>query len=522
VTSGTDSVPVSATEERLRLALEAGDLGTWDVNLATGLRVWSPRAAALLGLPAREVTLTAEEWAARVHPEDRARVIAYYKAAIRSPAIRYEVEYRVAPPLARWVQSRAVMLRDAAGRATRVVGVVRDVTARREGVAELESLVAERTAALVQREAEYRTLYHRAPAAMYSVGADGLIVQVSDEWVLFLGHDDMLGRSLSELMDEESRHRYLHVELPRLHRTPDGVREAEYRIRRRSGEWVEVVVRARPERDAAGNFIRSLSVLLDVTARNRAEAALRQAQKVEALGQLTGGVAHDFNNMLQVVSGALRGLERHLPDSPPPRRLLAAAQEGAARSARLTQQLLAFARRGRLEPEVVHVNARIAGFAEGLLGRALGPRAELRLRLAPDGWSALVDPTQLEVALLNLVVNARDAMPGDRARGLVTVETANVRLGEGEPPADLPPGDYVLVTVRDDGIGMDRETLARATEPFFTTKEVGKGTGLGLSQVYGFARQSEGAMRLQSSPGEGTSVELYLPRAGATGDVAKL
>jgi PAS domain S-box-containing protein len=530
---GGNSIAGPTEGEWLRLLDGTGEFGTWTFDPAGRAFNWSTRAAELLGLPRPETDESLSGWLTRVHPADRERVAEAFGQALRGPGTSWDLEYRTLGDAADGEASPRLrtsfrVLRDAAtGRPLRVLGLLRELPA------------GDRTAETARREADLRTLYNRAPAPMHSVGPDGLLLQVNDEWVRFLGYprEEAIGHSFAEFMNEESRRRYLDVERPRLLRTRDGVREAEYRLRRRAGDWVEVLLRARPERDAEGRFLRSLAVLVDVTARNRAEAQLRQAQKIEALGQLTSGVAHDFNNMLQVVSSALRLLKRHLPRGPEgerPRRLHAAAQEGAARGAKLTQQLLAFARRGRLEPEAVEVNGRIRAFAEGLLSRALGDGVTLRLELGEETWPALVDPTQLEVALLNLAVNARDAVQAAERPGTLAIETANIRLapgdhlvgagpmaGEPDGTADiadagggsLPPGDYVLVAVTDDGVGMDAQTLARATEPFFTTKGLGKGTGLGLSQVYGFARQSGGALRVQSHPGAGTAVHLYIPRA---------
>lgn len=377
---------------------------------------------------------------------------------------------------------------------------------------------------------EYQVFYGRIPAAVHSVGPDGLLLEVSDEWVAFMGYprDEIIGRSLADTMDEESRRRYLDVELPKLHHhTQDGIREAEYRLRRRGGDWVEVLVRARAERATDGTFLRSLSVVVDVTARNRAEAQLRQLQKLEALGQMTGGIAHDFNNMLQIVGAALRLQDRHLPDGPA-RRFHTAAVDGAARASELARRLLSFARQTPLAPEALDAGVQIAALAKGLLIQALGQRARLVVAVPPGLWQALADPAQLDVALLNLALNARDAMAPNQ-RGTITVSAANVTIS-AQMPCDPSPahagfaealkqplrcGDYVRIDVADTGSGMDAATLARASEPFFTTKPPTEGTGLGVSQVWGFATQSGGALRLLSKPGAGTLARLYLPRATA-------
>jgi signal transduction histidine kinase/CheY-like chemotaxis protein len=268
----------------------------------------------------------------------------------------------------------------------------------------------------------------------------------------------------------------------------------------------------RPMRDDRGEIVAVVPEAVETTDRRNAEEALRQAQKMEAVGQLTGGVAHDFNNLLTGVLGNLELLEARLDDSDDrARRLVQAAARSAQRGAKLTEQLLAFARKQHLAPEATDLNAAVRGMTE-MLRRTLGGGAVgVENALAGDLWPALVDATQIEVALLNLAINARDAMP---LGGTIRITTRNVAAGdERYRPPDLAPGDYVAIAVTDTGEGMAPEVLAKAFDPFFTTKEVGKGTGLGLSQVYGLARQSGGTARIRSKPGEGTTVEIYLPRA---------
>ncbi len=248
------------------------------------------------------------------------------------------------------------------------------------------------------------------------------------------------------------------------------------------------------------------------------EEALRQAQKMEAVGQLTGGIAHDFNNLLTIITGNLDMAQRSLRDADTGRlrRALGNALKGAERAASLTQRLLAFSRRQPLAPQPLDLDRLIQGMSE-LLKRTLGETVLLETVTTPGLWRIEADPNQLESALLNLAVNARDAMP---AGGRLTIETANARLDEdyAANQAEVAPGNYVVIAVSDTGLGMGRETLARVFEPFFTTKEIGKGTGLGLSMVYGFVKQSGGHVKIYSEEGVGTTVKIYLPRLA--GDVA--
>jgi signal transduction histidine kinase/CheY-like chemotaxis protein len=251
--------------------------------------------------------------------------------------------------------------------------------------------------------------------------------------------------------------------------------------------------------------------------REKAEDALRQAQKMEAVGQLTSGLAHDFNNLLTGVLGNIE-LAASRTREPGVERLLQAASRSATRGARLTQQLLAFGRRQHLRARTVDVNALIRGM-EDMLARTIGPMVAIELELSPSAWPAFVDPTQIEIAVVNLAINSRDAMPRG---GVLTIGTENVSSDAAGRPSDLAEeGDFVMISVTDTGTGMDAATVARAFEPFYTTKEVGKGTGLGLSQVYGLAKQSGGGVRIESELGRGTTVRLYLPRSAAkVGDIA--
>jgi len=243
--------------------------------------------------------------------------------------------------------------------------------------------------------------------------------------------------------------------------------------------------------------------------RETALAQLFEAQKMDTIGQLTGGVAHDFNNLLMAVLGSLSLLEKRLPEDPRSHRLLQNAVQGAQRGAALTQRLLAFSRRQELKPEAVDVQQLVGGMTE-LLERALGHGVQLRTQFQGATPTALVDANQLELALLNVALNARDAMPNG---GTLTISATQCTQSADGAEASLPPGDYVLIKIADNGIGMDEITLNKATEPFFTTKGPGKGTGLGLSMVHGLAAQSGGRLRISSEPNVGTTIALWLPIA---------
>jgi PAS domain S-box-containing protein len=288
------------------------------------------------------------------------------------------------------------------------------------------------------------------------------------------------------------------------------------RHRTKSGTPIDVDITTR--RIAFGGLQAELTVVEDVTAQNEArrvhrasEAQLRQAQKMEAVGQLTGGVAHDFNNMLTVIIGNAETIYEGLPGDSPLRPICDQVLKAAEGSAALTHRLLAFSRQQPLQPRRTDITRKVSDM-DALLRRTLGEHIDIRLVASPDIWSVIIDPVQLESAILNLAINARDAMP---AGGRLTIEISNVQL-DGDYVAtdpDAVAGDFVLVAVSDSGAGMTPEVMLRAFDPFFTTKEVGKGSGLGLSMVYGFVRQSGGHVKIYSEVGHGSSIKMYLPRA---------
>jgi signal transduction histidine kinase len=271
----------------------------------------------------------------------------------------------------------------------------------------------------------------------------------------------------------------------------------------RNREQLESMVAERTQELAAANE----RLRAEIGAREAVQAALLQVQKMEAMGQLTGGVAHDFNNVLTAISGSLALLERRISDDRS-LRLLRTAQRGASRGAKLTEALLAFARKQRLDPVPADLNSVVVDMTE-MLHASIGASVEIRHALANELWPVLIDVSQIETALLNIAINARDAMP---AGGTLLIETANIRAGDGLPE-EVAGQDCVGVSLRDTGTGMSPEVIEHAFEPFFTTKEIGKGTGLGLSMVFGVVRQSGGTVRIRSRLREGTTVQVYLPRA---------
>ncbi|WP_454885103.1 response regulator [Sphingomonas oryzagri] len=368
----------------------------------------------------------------------------------------------------------------------------------------LEEQVAARTA-------ERDSIWQVSDDLLGVSDADGVWLSINPAWTKVLGWeaDEVIGRT-SEWLEHTDDRPKTRAEVAQL---GGGIATTQFenRFRTRAGDYRTLSWRAVPEGGRIYCVARDITAQVEqADALAEAEEGLRQSQKMETLGQLTGGVAHDFNNLLQIVMGNLDMLKRHLPAEPPRlRRSADNAFAGAERAATLTQRLLAFARRQPLAPKPVSPNALVAGMSD-LLHRTLGETVTVRTEPAGEDWLIEVDNNQLESALLNLSVNARDAMPGG---GMLTIAIRNLSLVEPiRGQSEVPPGDHVLIAVSDTGEGMAPEVVARVFEPFFTTKEVGKGTGLGLSMVYGFVQQSGGHVHIASVEGEGTEVRIYLPR----------
>jgi signal transduction histidine kinase len=294
--------------------------------------------------------------------------------------------------------------------------------------------------------------------------------------------------------------------LQALHESEAGARSAEAELRR-----LNETLEARVEERTADLEAANRQLVAQIEERQRVESTLRQMQRLEAIGQLTSGVAHDFNNLLTVVLGNIGFLEKASSASGDLKlqQRLSHMRLAAERGAKLTSQLLAFSRRQRLEPKPFDLNESLKNM-QGLLQSTVGGAIVINTRYQSEIWPALADPAQIELVVLNLVINARDAMNNE---GTVTIETSNAEVGPPERPEEPAAGEYVMIGVSDTGSGMTKDVLAKAFEPFFTTKEIGKGSGLGLSQVLGFAQQSGGGIRIDTRVGEGTSVKVFLPRA---------
>ena len=519
------------TAERYRLALLSTNDAIWDWNLADGHVIWNQAVQTLFG---HQLDATsASWWLEHIHPDDRPLIDGTIHAVIDSQASSWSGEYRFRRADGSYAEifDRGTVLRDAEGRALRMIGAMLDLSEQRAT-----------RAALQESERLFRTLFESIDEGFCVIEfldgphgplSDYVHVLANPAYAAHTGIEDVVGQQARDMVPLEAEawiDTYRDVLVGgqpirferELRHTGRFLELAALRIEPPERRQVAVLFQDITRRHRADLALRDMNdtlerrVAQELERHARMEDALRQSQKMEAVGQLTGGIAHDFNNMLAVVSNAMELLGRRLGSSDE-RALhyVGLAKGGVRRAAQLTQRLLAFSRQQPLQPVSVCANELVGGMSE-LIRHSLGGTIRVELALEGDPWLLYVDHNQLEHAILNLAVNARDAM---ERGGQLLIQTANRVLDRHDfvELGDSAPADYVMIAVADTGAGMPREVLAKAFDPFFTTKEVGRGTGLGLSQVYGFVKQSGGQVRIDSTPGQGTRVELYLPRHLAPG-----
>ncbi|MDF2488176.1 MAG: multi-sensor hybrid histidine kinase [Pseudomonas sp.] len=514
-------------EARARIAIDAAGMGTWDFRPETDQLIWDDRCRALFGL-ALDAPVNLEVFYAGLFAEDLPHVRQAVEQALQpSGSGRYRVEFRVmghGGHEPRWLLSTG-QSRFVDGQCVRFSGVLQDVHQQHlatQALKQLNEMLGER----VERRTRERDRAWDLSQDLSAVLKQDLTpVALNPAWetVLGLTRAHLSETSLLTVLPESAREMFV-SELAALSQGNGSARFVGP-VQHASGQqrwlsWVVVqdddllYVVARDitsEREATlelGEANRRLRE--QIAERERIEATLQQMQRLEAVGQLTAGVAHDFNNLLTVILTGASFLERDLakPDLAKAMSRLQHIREAGERGAKLTAQLLAFSRRQRLEPIPVNLNHTFTGLEE-LLRRTLGGSISVRLDLDPLLWQALTDPTQTEMIILNLAINARDAMPEG---GQLTLSTRNTHI-EALPqrPEEPEPGEYVSLSIRDTGFGMSEEIVGKVFEPFFTTKDIGKGSGLGLAQVFGFAKQSGGGVRIVTAPGQGTEVTVYLP-----------
>jgi PAS domain S-box-containing protein len=468
----------------------------------------SPGFEAIWGVPVSEAYGNPRAWMERVHPDDR-----HAARTARGPGRECApMQYRIVRPdgQVRWISDRAFPVYDDDGRLFRLAGVAEDVTERRR----VEQ-------ALYESEERYRAILRHYPdSAVFLFDQELRFLVAEGEALAAAGNDPsrVVGRRLRECVPPA-----MADALEPMYRA--ALRGEERTFPLTLGER-EYDCRALPLRDADGQVIAGLVVARDVSEQRRhdavrqaLEAQLRQSQKMEAVGRLAGGIAHDFNNILTVITANAEFLLEALDPADPRHADTVEIRAAAARAAALTRQLLAFSRKQILSPQVLDLN-RVVEAVRPMLARLIGEDVRVETRAAPELPAVLADAGQMEQVLLNLAVNARDAMPGG---GRLCIETAECRVDDGtwadaapdDPRREVPPGAYVTLAMSDTGTGMPPEVAARVFEPFFTTKPLGRGTGLGLSTVYGIVTQSGGHVCVHSVPGEGSTFTLFLPRVSS-------
>ena len=507
------------SEEQLRLATESAEVGLWDLDMTTNSLYWPARVKAMFGISAH-VPASMADFYAGLHPEDRAHTTAAFTAAL-DPLRRalYDVEYRTVgreDGAIRWVaaKGRGIFRGD---QCVRVIGTAIDITTRKAAEAELRELnerLEQRVAEALAERKVLADIVESTDARVMVLGSGYRILAINrataDDFERIYGVRPKVGDDLVNLLSDRPEHQSdVRKYWNRALAGEEFTAVDEFGDPERDRRCYEMKFNVLRDRD--GTQIGAFQFVYDVTARVRdqarlaeAEKHIRQAQKIDAIGQLTGGVAHDFNNLLMVISGGLSLLQRS-EDAGRQQRIIDQMRQAAERGASLIRQLLAFARRQALNAEPIDLHRLLDGMRE-LLDRTLRGNVQVRTKLADDLWPIMVDRTEFELVLLNLCVNARDAMPDG---GIITICANNAaQLREHELS-----GDFVVLTVEDTGSGMSSDILARVFEPFFTTKEIGKGSGLGLAQVYGFAQQSGGSVKMDSQVGAGTTATLFLPRS---------
>jgi PAS domain S-box-containing protein len=434
-----------------------------------------------------------------IHPDDVRRITEEVHRNLASGLSEYWLEYRIVTRAgeARWVHDQTKIERDTNGLPVCAQGIVQDIT----------NLKRSEQALHIQA-----TALEAAANAIVITDRDGVIEWVNPAFLESTGYtlDHAKGKRPADLVSSGQQDQGFYEDLWATILRGE-VWRGQVVNRRKDGELRTEEMTITPVRAEHGGISHFIAVKQDITDRLALEEQLHRAQRLESIGQLTGGVAHDFNNILTVVLGNAEMLSEELEGDQRLGPMAEMIAKGAQRGAELTHRLLAFARKQALNPEVVKVNALVSGMGE-LLQRALGEHVEVQNVFSGALWPALVDAAQLESAVLNLAINARDAMPDG---GKLVIEVRNIELDDdyAAREVDVQPGQYVLLAVSDSGCGIAKEDLERVLEPFYTTKEKGKGTGLGLSMVYGFVKQSKGHMKLYSEPGVGTTVKLYLPRS---------
>ena len=514
-----DPRPSGEDEERLQLLFDSiVDYAIYMIDLDENVASWNSGAARLMGYSAEDII--GQPFAKFFTPADQAREFPQQALAAAARTGRFESEgWRVRRDGSQfWAMAVIAAVHAHDGKLIGFAKVTRDMTERR-----IEQ------SRLLESERQFRHLVHSVvDYAIFRLDKDGVVATWNSGAERIKGYapDEIIGRHFSVFYTEEDRVEGVPARALATAASKGRFEAEGWRVRKGGSRfWASVIID--PIRDDNGQIVGFAKVTRDVTERMEAQRILRetqeqlaQSQRMEAVGQLSGGIAHDFNNLLMIIMGNLDRI-RHETEAlgasaANVQRSIANAMRGAQRGAALTQRLLAFSRRQPLNPKVLDLNKYLSGVGD-FLQRALGETIEIEVIGAPRLWPIEVDIPQLETSLVNVAVNARDAMPNG---GKLTVEASNQMLDRDYRRAnpEVASGQYALISISDTGHGMTPDTLTRAFEPFFTTKEIGQGTGLGLSQVYGFVKQSGGHVKIYSEVGHGTTVKLYFPRSRGQAD----
>ena len=498
-------------EERMKLAMQAGNMGLYDLNVQTGEAVVNPEYALMLGYDPVEFHETNAKWIERLHPDDREPVAANYQAYVQGEIPHYKVEFRQKTRDGAWkwiLTYGRIMARDADGSPRRMLGVHVDISERKQA-----------EEALREREEQLRVIFDTSQAGIILVDPQGTILFANNRMAEMFGMplEQLIGSSYPEHLHAAERQTGDELMGQLIQGDIQSVAVERHYLRADGSDFWGFLSGKRLE-NPDGTLRALVGIIADLTEQKKLQEQLSQAQKMESVGRLAGGVAHDFNNMLNVILGHAELARMKEVLSPPLREHLEQIQKAAERSADIVRQLLAFARKQTVTPKVLDLNETVDSILK-MLRRLIGEEIDLVWLPEKSVWPIKIDPAQIDQILANLCVNARDAIAGV---GRITIETGNKIFDDAfcSGHRGYVAGEYVMLTVSDDGSGMDKETLQKIFEPFFTSKGVGHGTGLGLAMVYGIVKQNAGFIDVYSEPGQGTSFKIYLPRCPGQEELA--
>ncbi|OGR27852.1 MAG: hypothetical protein A2277_18395 [Desulfobacterales bacterium RIFOXYA12_FULL_46_15] len=498
---------------RQKEMIRASKVGLWDWDLATGQVRYSEEWKNQIGYKNHEIENDFKEFEKRVHPDDLGLTLEIIRYSISKVWQDHKTEFRFLHKDGsyRWILAQASIIPDASGRPIRMIGSHLDITGRKEA-----------EEALRDSQSLLSTLIRTIPDLVWLKDPEGVYLACNYRFECFLGakEKDIIGKTDYDFMDKDLADFFRHHDKEAMKKGGPNTNEEEVVFANDGHHEILETIKTPMYRDN-GRFAGVLGIGRNITDRKRSEqeqvklqAQLIQAQRMESVGRLAGGVAHDFNNMLGIIIGNAEMILADINPTDPFMDYLHEILKAAERSANLTRQLLAFARKQTIDPKILNINDVLADMLK-MLQRLMGEDITLTWLPAKDLWGVKVDPTQMDQIFANLCINARDAISGV---GKITIETANFSFDEAycRDHAGFNPGDYIMIAVSDNGSGMDRNTLDHIFEPFFTTKEIGRGSGLGLATVYGIVRQNNGFINVYSEPEKGTSFKIYLPRQTET------